>query len=565
MGYFNEFPWTNFHGFNLDWILKTVKDSETKVNAFSENLSNLVIEEIEKIQGSIAVNVMFPPPPLKGAKGDYDTNQTDDIEALQAIHDYLVLRGGGVMYFPLGVYGISEPFILDSNITIVGETMNGVTIKAMPTFTGTAVIKNKDFDSLTGQNYWFVSEGVKYGFAIKDITIDGNTQIVKGTQLYAKGFFIDRLRIANCNAGGWYSECGYKGGQSEIADMPESIIGGVYIYDCTGYGMDYLGPHDGYIREVFISGLNKSGTKGMRLLIQPNVYSGGCELGHLHLYGLGSEGFYANTKFLGDSVISENVDLTPFVLDATHCQLSRFENYGGVNDGETIMKINGSQNHIASVDIRYRDTTTNATGIDITGNENFVKGTVYGLNTNGKGCKINGRGNNADLNIYDFNASGGVGFDFNDNDNARENRIVLNLRNCDTAIVSNSTGSAVNVMDIRGYSNATLISGEFGLRDEIRGGLADDSGVTKYFQDFLTAIGEIDLTIDTAQDITINHNLVYIPNFRKTTVTLYDINVDNVGFDYIRLKSVSATNVIVTVKLSTVGTGTGSVLVNASI
>lgn len=38
MGFSNKFPWSNMHGFNLDWIIETVKANNTKV----ENLEKKV-------------------------------------------------------------------------------------------------------------------------------------------------------------------------------------------------------------------------------------------------------------------------------------------------------------------------------------------------------------------------------------------------------------------------------------------------------------------------------------------------------------------------------------------
>jgi hypothetical protein len=34
MGLFEQFPYSNFHGLNLDWILKTIKDLETQISEF---------------------------------------------------------------------------------------------------------------------------------------------------------------------------------------------------------------------------------------------------------------------------------------------------------------------------------------------------------------------------------------------------------------------------------------------------------------------------------------------------------------------------------------------------
>lgn len=41
MSSFNKFPWTNLHGFNLDWVIETVKSYVSKVDELSEEISDI--------------------------------------------------------------------------------------------------------------------------------------------------------------------------------------------------------------------------------------------------------------------------------------------------------------------------------------------------------------------------------------------------------------------------------------------------------------------------------------------------------------------------------------------
>lgn len=45
-GSYEKFPYTNFHGLNLDWLLEKMKELETK---FDEELWNTVKEEVSKL------------------------------------------------------------------------------------------------------------------------------------------------------------------------------------------------------------------------------------------------------------------------------------------------------------------------------------------------------------------------------------------------------------------------------------------------------------------------------------------------------------------------------------
>jgi hypothetical protein len=38
---YNKFPWTNMHGFNLDWVIETVQDCLSKVTSFGTEIENI--------------------------------------------------------------------------------------------------------------------------------------------------------------------------------------------------------------------------------------------------------------------------------------------------------------------------------------------------------------------------------------------------------------------------------------------------------------------------------------------------------------------------------------------
>lgn len=51
MGFFNNFPYSNFHEINLDWIVKTVKEAAAKTNSFEQAL-----EEIRKTLATLDIS-----------------------------------------------------------------------------------------------------------------------------------------------------------------------------------------------------------------------------------------------------------------------------------------------------------------------------------------------------------------------------------------------------------------------------------------------------------------------------------------------------------------------------
>lgn len=67
------------------------------------------------------INVMYPPKPLAGAKGN---GTTDDTVAIQAVINYASQNNIGMVYVPQGQYKITSSIILKDNVSIIGAGDN---------------------------------------------------------------------------------------------------------------------------------------------------------------------------------------------------------------------------------------------------------------------------------------------------------------------------------------------------------------------------------------------------------------------------------------------------------
>lgn len=45
---YNKFPWTNFHGFNLDWVIETVQECKSIVDGIVEEVNNIFENYVTK-------------------------------------------------------------------------------------------------------------------------------------------------------------------------------------------------------------------------------------------------------------------------------------------------------------------------------------------------------------------------------------------------------------------------------------------------------------------------------------------------------------------------------------
>lgn len=53
---FEQFPYTNFHEINLDWLLKRVKEMETEFEDYKASITNIIKENLSEIAFSAIYN-----------------------------------------------------------------------------------------------------------------------------------------------------------------------------------------------------------------------------------------------------------------------------------------------------------------------------------------------------------------------------------------------------------------------------------------------------------------------------------------------------------------------------
>lgn len=129
MGIFRQFPYSNFHEMNMDWLLKNWKklseewekykttiDTEiNELDAFKEffeawigdNISDSVFEWLESHPDAVTMN-WFVTPQMYGAKAD---GVTDDLTAFNA-----AIASGKQVIIPEGSYYLSETIFSDDSI-----------------------------------------------------------------------------------------------------------------------------------------------------------------------------------------------------------------------------------------------------------------------------------------------------------------------------------------------------------------------------------------------------------------------------------------------------------------
>lgn len=123
MGLFEQFPFTNFHEMNLDWLINEVKTNEKEINANATDIDNINKEivdikkhAVEGVHDSPYVNIM-----------DFVENINEDITP---VFNDLYSKGYRYFYFPAGTYHIKFEGCVDYNIK--GDGIDKTIIKAIP-------------------------------------------------------------------------------------------------------------------------------------------------------------------------------------------------------------------------------------------------------------------------------------------------------------------------------------------------------------------------------------------------------------------------------------------------
>jgi parallel beta-helix repeat protein len=278
-----------------------------------------------------------------GAKGDGAANDTT---ACQAALDAANTAGGGIVYFPAGTY-LVDFLVFYSNVIVRGSGEVCTVLKKRVN-DGNALLRSSSYASIGGS-----SAGGEVGWAIEDITLDGNKATASGTsglQAYGYKYKIRNVTVRNCALRGVHLD--WNGGQGFGADSLESSVYNLRVHDCDGVGLDFLGPHDARFADVVLF------KNAVNLHVGPNATA--TQWVNLHCWG----------------TVTDNAGA---VIEAGYTQIanSAFE---GANTNRSLLVLLGGSGVLTGVHCYGTDgnTSENATGIQLgqTGDTGYGGGTT---------------------------------------------------------------------------------------------------------------------------------------------------------------------------------------------
>lgn len=220
MGLFDQFPYTNFHELNLDWIIDEMK----KLREDFDSLPDAIIEKlIATFKPGNFINVK-----LLGAKGD---GVTDDTLIIQnAINKYKSI------FIPAGTYKISSVFI-NNDCTVLGENSDSTILDG---FVKTTEYENNVNSNLPG--------------GVHDAILCNLSIIHGGLRMYGYRNLLSHVYVHNCEQGLVSEWATYLGGVAETDEgnvgFMETIVEKCRFYNNT-IGVVWKGPHDSIFHDCW--------------------------------------------------------------------------------------------------------------------------------------------------------------------------------------------------------------------------------------------------------------------------------------------------------------------------
>ena len=266
MGLFDQFPYTNFHELNLDWILGQMKN----VEGYVKNIEGVIGETTREMIESLYEKGLLTTPYNIISNGADNTGVKDASTIIQTVLDTFK-----ICFIPNGDYKLEKPIIVDSGMLILGESATDTILRCV----NNDGFVTRDFDDRTGKG----NAEAPHGFCIFNLHLTGNDGHT-GVKIYGYHYFIQQCFIEHFETG-VYSEYNKNPGFAPSGDTFESYIEKSLIQHCTKC-INYLGPSDSFINHVCFS----NAKRGIILTMSPTSWSNGCSVNNCHGYTIFDEG-----------------------------------------------------------------------------------------------------------------------------------------------------------------------------------------------------------------------------------------------------------------------------------
>lgn len=316
---------------------------------------------------------------------------TVDTTAMNAVRASLS-ASGGVALLTHGTALVDGTLTLPTKVGFHGLGHTSSVIKLADS-SDVDVLRTINFSALTGGGDTVVADGVPHGFELVGLNIDGNKAnqtAGDGIKIYGKRYRVEDVLIRNVYGVGFYSECGNDGADTSTTwmDMPEAVIGPMWIDSSGSHNFQFRGMHDSRIDKLFS---RLAGGDGVRVEASGATYSGLCDIGFIHSYANTLIGFYTNTKIKAAHLESESNFREGIYFDtnAAQSQIGLLEAFSNdVNETSTYWNVQIVAAECVVANAVVLDTKDSAGGIRISGASNRIADSLVKANGNANATAI---------------------------------------------------------------------------------------------------------------------------------------------------------------------------------
>jgi len=452
---------------------------------------------------------------------------TTDVYINRAQSAGATLGGVPTLFTGSGQYIVSAPLIIKDHCGYVGANRDFEIYLANGA--NCDVFQTDGFATQTGTNIWFKTEGVLTDFVMLNLRINGNasaqTAASYGIRSYGKRFTWRDLEVYNCYSDNIYSECAYKGGQTDIYDdSPECVIENVWTSaSANGNGITFRGPHDGRLNNIWPQRCaNGAGIK-FETDNTTFLYKGSADVGFVHSYS-NNQGIVANAYISGQYFLCENNYHEGITGTTTGIEINELHGYSNsryVGAGMEALTTDVSFDLSAGgwkVNIIFLTLEFGGTGVKTGANTRIGYASVDGKNLSGIGVDIDGNQNFIDARPFNFDGGTGTGIRMGNSGNVQGCFLRITTRACNTHFNNVSAGNQANWLTADIYTNAgeTGYTGIWSTTSE-RWDLQVRGASTLYTRNKGT--GTVSAAATTA---VITHNLAQTPAAKDIRITWID-------------------------------------------
>lgn len=288
----------------------STRQANTVINIDTATIGNLTIDKL------YAPNLVISPVNYNNCVGNGVVDCSTGIQTAIAV---ATTSGGGIVYFPPGLYMIGKSVVVYSSVTLAGAAYGSVTWKATPGMNDRIL-----------QNQARLGYGTDYNITIRDIIFDESGRDTAVTFARVNNLLMERCTLKNGSSGlflltgSTYDDNHHCYFVDCIFDSSNLVSGGTDIND-WGNGYDIQ-----IIRCKFIGGYTNSGNPqisaaGMRqFIIKDSWFDGQSNAAPISILGINGGGIYNSEIFNSDGFgikVSKFTEGTPdsdifdFVID----------------------------------------------------------------------------------------------------------------------------------------------------------------------------------------------------------------------------------------------------------